>query len=338
MDIKDIKSEEMQVVEMLEKAKTSPEEMQKFELNSLEILKKEINLILLKSTQNLYYIVRGHNIANARAIIQGDLVEPQNLQDYYQNLKILKKECETLKTVIDEVSGSTKIILGGDSSINKYKQARRDFEVIVSGLFDFVSQALYLTEQGEMKKGKAYLKTATHTMVNMFSSLKKLTNYVSIVDRQDKEYVQLFEDVQVFFESSLGVIVDFYEQFKTDEKKKKDSELAKNKIVDESKVFKSVPSQKDLERIEAINRTNDLYNRFQVDFMRDLQKEVSMMNRDMYEALIDKVEKFLKRFPMPLAQNVSIGMANEAYSQVSKFIDTVYEISRNTYTPVIFEK
>ena len=29
MDIKDIKSEEMQVVEMLEKAKTSPEEMQK---------------------------------------------------------------------------------------------------------------------------------------------------------------------------------------------------------------------------------------------------------------------------------------------------------------------
>ena len=338
MDIKDIKSEEMQVVEMLEKAKTSPEEMQKFELNSLEILKKEINLILLKSTQNLYYIVRGHNIANARAIIQGDLVEPQNLQDYYQNLKILKKECETLKTVIDEVSGSTKIILGGDSSINKYKQARRDFEVIVSGLFDFVSQALYLTEQGEMKKGKAYLKTATHTMVNMFSSLKKLTNYVSIVDRQDKEYVQLFEDVQVFFESSLGVIVDFYEQFKTDEKKKKDSELAKNKIVDESKVFKSVPSQKDLERIEAINRTNDLYNRFQVDFMRDLQKEVSMRNRDMYEALIDNVEKFLKRFPMPLAQNVSIGMANEAYSQVSKFIDTVYEISRNTYTPVIFEK
>ena len=53
---------------------------------------------------------------------------------------------------------------------------------------------------------------------------------------------------------------------------------------------------------------------------------------------VDKVEKFLKRFPMPLAQNVSIGMANEAYSQVSKFIDTVYEISRNTYTPVIFEK
>jgi hypothetical protein len=175
-------------------------------------------------------------------------------------------------------------------------------------------------------------------MARMSDSLRKITKYIATTNRHDSEYIKTFEEVQAFFDSSLGVIVDFYEQFKTDEKKKKDSELAKNKLVDESKVFKSAPSQKDLERIEAINRTNDLYNRFQVDFMRDLQKEVSMMNRDMYDALIDKVEKFLKRFPMPLAQNVSIGMANEAYSQVSKFIDTVYEISRNTYTPVIFEK
>lgn len=336
MDIKDIKDEEMQVVEMLEKAKSSPEEMQQFELQSLEILKKEINLILLKSTQNLYYIVRGHNIANARAMIQGDLVEPQNLNDYYQNLKKLKKECETLKTVIDEVSGTSKIVIGGDSGFNQYKQARHDFENIVSGLFDFVGQALYLTEQGKIKKGRVYLKTATQTMARMSDSLRKITTYIATTNRHDSEYVKTFEEVQAFFDSSLGVIVDFYEQFKTDEKKKKDAEIAKSKCVDESKVFKSAPSQKDLERIEAISKANDLYNRFQVDFMRDLQKEVSLMNRDMYEALIDKVEKFLKRFPMPLAQNVSVGMANEAYSQINKFIESVYEISRNTYSPVVF--
>lgn len=339
MDIKDIKNEEMQVVEMLEKAKLSPEEMQQFELNSLEILKKEINLILLKSTQNLYYLVKGHNIASARAMIQGDLVEPQNLHDYYQNLKILKKECETLKTVIDEVAGTSKIVVGGkDSQFNYYRQARRDFENIVRGLFDFVAQALYLAEQAEMKKGKSYLKVATQTMTNMSGSLRNLTKYIAVANRQESEYVETFEEVQTFFDSSLGVIVDFYEQFKTDEKKKKDAEIATSKCVDESKVIKIAPNQKELERIDAIKKANDLYDRFCIDFMRDLEKEVSLMNRDMYEELIDKFERFLKRFPMPLASNTSVGMANEAYSQINKFIECVYEISRNTYSPVVFGK
>ena len=95
-------------------------------------------------------------------------------------------------------------------------------------------------------------------------------------------------------------------------------------------------SEKEQSRLTKIKEANDLYERFKIDFMRDLQKEVSLMNRDMYDSLMDKIEVFLKKFPMPLSTNVSFGMANEACNQINKFIDIFGEISRSTYSPIVF--
>ena len=96
------------------------------------------------------------------------------------------------------------------------------------------------------------------------------------------------------------------------------------------------PNEKEMERISKINEANDMFERFKLDFMRDLEKEVSMMNRTEYEALIDKFERFINRFKMPLSSSTSIGMAIEACSQLQKMMDTVGEISKNTYTTVVF--
>ena len=41
---------------------------------------------------------------------------------------------------------------------------------------------------------------------------------------------------------------------------------------------------------------------------------------------------------MPLDNSVSLGMAQEAKFQINKFIETVCEISRNTYNPVIMQR
>ncbi len=95
-------------------------------------------------------------------------------------------------------------------------------------------------------------------------------------------------------------------------------------------------NQKEQERVARIRDANDLFERFKIDFLRDLEKEVSLMNRDMYDALISKFERFISNFQMPLSNETSLGMANEAYSQISNMIEKVYEISRNTYTPVVF--
>lgn len=313
MDINDIKNQELRISEMLEAAKTSPEKMQEFELKSLDVLKIEIDLILLKSVQNLYYILKSHPIVSKIFMATGEIVNPQNLYDYRHNLVVIKDACKKLNGLFDKFSG------------------------LIDALTEFVQYAVQLSEQGEKKKGKMYLKNVSQGLLNMSSVLRLATKQVALLD-SDETYINLFEETQVFFDSSTSVIKDFYEEYKNSERQKKEHEDASSKIIDESKIVKFVPNQKELERITAIKRANDLYARFQEDFMRDLVKEVSMMNRDLYDALIDKVEKFLIRFPMPLSNDVSIGMANEAYSQISKFIEAVYDISRNTYTPIVFSK
>ena len=338
MDVKDILNEEKEIGEMIEKAKSSPEEMQKFESHYLDVLKKEMDLIFLKSIQTLYFYVKNNNIAKARAIIKGDLVEPQNLDDFYNNLKILKNECDSLKGAFSNASGAAKIVLGGGSDFDNYNQARRDFQRFVNDLFDFVGSACELSRQAKVKNGRMYLKTATHTLSNMSSTLRNMTQYVQQSNRFSEEVVESLKNIKLFFDTNLSIIFDYYVQLKYEDKKRKDAEIAKSKFVDESKVLKSAPIQKDLERLESIKAANELFDRFKVDFMRDLEKEVSMLNRDSYETLINKVERFLTKFPMPLSNDVSLGMATEAQAQINKFIDTVYEISRNTYTPVVFNR
>ena len=293
----------------------------------------------MKSTQNLYYIIKGHPITSAHSIVNGGLVDPQNLYDYRHNLMVMKEASVNLKSVLDKISGGVKIDgISQDSYFDKYKQSRYDFASLVDSLIEFVGQAIHLSEQSESKRGKLYLKNASKTLANMSSVLKTATKHVAHLDRYDESYMDLFEETQAFFDSSVAVIIDFYEEYKNTEKKRKELETAKSKTVDESRIVKNAPNQKELERVDAIKKANDLYDRFCVDFMRDLEKEVSLMNRDMYEELIDKFERFLKRFPMPLASNTSIGMANEAYSQIDRMINMVYEISKNTYSPVVFGK
>ena len=51
----------------------------------------------------------------------------------------------------------------------------------------------------------------------------------------------------------------------------------------------------------------------------------------MIETLDKKHEKFLKSFEMPLANNTSIGRANECINQINNMIDYVTEISKSAY-------
>ena len=161
-------------------------------------------------------------------------------------------------------------------------------------------------------------------MNNIFEILK--------VDNQ-----HMFEGNELFrLVNSFGEIADKldYSEIVLENRAKREEEKPK---IHKSTVSAPVNS-KEQERQAKIAKVNDSFERFKIEFLRDLQKEVSMMNRDMYNAFIDKFEKFINVFQMPLSNDVSLGKASEAEIQLNKLIETAYDISRNTYSPVVFNR
>ena len=295
----------------------------------LTLLKKEIKVMMFKIVQNLYYIMNDHPINRSRSMLSAGFNNPETLRDYYNIMFAKNSAASKIKKQINSVKDSTSVF-------DDYRKSADNFAGYLSGALDFTSSAVILIEQGDLKKNQAYLKLLTQNLNYMTTALEKSSRYIKCWENYGDDYVSMFDLIKVFFGESAELIKKMVDEIRKDNQKEKEKLIEAQKPAAPVRVVKIEQDEKTKARLSAIKEANDLYERFQVDFMRDLEKEISMMNRDMYEALIDKVEKFLKKFPMPLSSDVSLGMAVEAHSQINKFIDTVHYISQNTYTPVVF--
>ena len=94
---------------------------------------------------------------------------------------------------------------------------------------------------------------------------------------------------------------------------------------------------KEQERLEMIKKANDAYEEFCLDVLRDLEKQYSLSVKDMYHYFVDvKFKKFVERFNMPLANNVSIGVAKDALAQIQGLYNYVQTIKENAYCTSVY--
>lgn len=290
-------------------------------------------LLIEDAVISLYKVIVSNPIALAVAMSKNSMTRPESVKGYVDNILKLNGELRNFEREMDSAVKNkvdTNYIVFNDPENRKsYKQ----FLAFMDSIVPFFQIAL-----------KAE-KVCLDKNIGDAEFLKIVTDYnrkINEILEHSKSKIENFFVVGPAFDQ---VFEQFTENFKRNAKTVQEYKVmiddieAHKKAVISERPRQSMPkaemSEKEKSRLQKIQEANELYERFQLDFMRDLQKEVSLMNRDMYNALIDKVEVFLKRFPMPLSNNVSLGMATEAYAQITKFIDTVYYISRNTYTPVI---
>ena len=284
------------------------------------LLKKEIDLVLSKVVVSLYTAIRRHPLT---------LI----------NCKVFDKQNESPNTLTDciNILKDIKILISkGNSQEFSGGELSNDFLNYLENIILFSSMANKIITRSSVDDELKFLNSIEQNLLKMKEILESSSSYLLLWKRFDGEAAELIEKVNKLFIQSTDAIDGFIKEYTNLEQNLNHNDNSKkSKII--NKVV-NVPNEKEIERLNSIKKANDLYDRFCIDFLRDLQKEVSMMNRDAYEALIDKFERFKNTFQMPLSNDVSIGMANEAYTQISKMIETVYDISRNTYSPVVFNR
>ena len=313
----------------------------------VNVFKKEIKVSLLQTVSGLYGMLKNTHVVAAYSIVCNDLKEATSIKEIYENL--LKLDVG-VKLMVNEGAERAKLVSSvmamnlSDDYIKNWYQHCKDFSSFYNDILSFVGTASFLTERVDSKNyNRAYYKNIAKCIAAMSSSIRSAESKSQcLIDRTgDTLDYDKFQVIFNFYMNSAGCINLLIENLllKMDFEKEVGGNTESSEQIDKSRVFvSSGVDEKQQARLQAIREANDMYEMFQMDFMRDLNKEVSMMNRDMYDALITKIEKFLKKFPMPLASSVSLGMAQEAKSQINKFIDMVGEISRNTYNPVVMQR
>ena len=73
--------------------------------------------------------------------------------------------------------------------------------------------------------------------------------------------------------------------------------------------------------------------------MRDLEKQYALSSKDLYEDFVNvRFKKFVERFPMPIANDVSEGYAQEVINQINILIEHVSKISQNSYVTSVYKE
>lgn len=97
-------------------------------------------------------------------------------------------------------------------------------------------------------------------------------------------------------------------------------------------------SNTEKERINQIQKANDMYNQLYLDWIRDLDKQTPQSTRDKASLIKEKFNKMRERFNMPLAPSTSLGMAKEACSQINNLMASITDLSHESYNISSYEK
>lgn len=220
-----------------------------------------------------------------------------------------------------------------------FKKNNSQFDQLLDDALNVAGKATYLRNyRGKGALDKKYIKELRNSLISVMGSVNSTAESIECLGCFNSAFIEKYnlmaDDYKKFYELVMPIIDDIefdLKEIKNTQQEEKNIE--KNKSLHQSKTVIPVEKPEEKEKLNLITRVNDLYDRFQVECMRELKKEVSMMNRDAYNHLMDKIDKFLKSFPMPLSNNISMGMAKEALGQVNKLYDMFTEISYNTYNP-----
>ena len=282
---------------------------------------------------SIYKLIVSNPIVLAVAMSKGKVSRPSTIKDYTSNIQILHGDLKNFGKEMDTAVARNE---DGGYIVFRTEENRASFRQFLK----FMNNASLIFPIA-VKAEKVCLD-------------KKLSDleFLKIVCEYNKKIAELlensFEKIDNLYVVGPGfdiMLTDFINNFKTNIQS---VEQYKTMVLDEENAKKqtiavkpaaiaSQISPKEQERIEWINKANDLYNQLCVDFMRDLEKQVPQSTRDMYRYFIDvKFAGFVKRFQPPLSNSATVGMAKEAYSQINKLMDYITEISKNSYTISVY--
>ncbi len=342
MEIKDISRIEEALAEEFEVMNASPDREIIAKEKFIPVLKQELALILMKTSQNLYYLIKDHPITVAHCRNYSDLKDPESLAEILKNMKIMQ-------SVSNKLSKSIKLYEKENpkrEQLFDYKASRDEFARFLNAVINYTSSAVYLTSDEVSKKTRsAYMKILSKTLPIMRNSLETASDYVGDWGRQDNGYIDIFNQCLEFFTECSDSIclalrdIQALENLKAQEEKERLEQMKPKTEPKPLRKVEPVGNPDEEERKAWIKKANDLYDELCMDFMRDLEKQYSQSTKDMYENFVNvKFKKFVERFNMPLSNSVSVGQAKEAYSQIRNLMDYVSKISENAYTISVYSK
>ena len=299
------------------------------------ILKQEFDLIFLKTTQNLYYIIQDHPLTYAYCVSKGELKEAETLSDFQNNLRKMQNGSELVASNIKRMK---KAGLANDG-FDAYAESRNQYSAFLKCISNYISSAIYLVNYGNTKSQSAYLKQLTKTLPMMKGSLETAIKYLESWKKYGIDHTELFKKTLEFFTETSGETIKAIENVQAEERKLQEyKESLKPKA--EVKVGKKIeyaPNPAEEERIRTINEANMMYDELCRNTMRDLEKQVPYSVREMYDYFVNvKFAKFVKNFSMPLSSSTKLSVAREVCAQINELNNYISKISENAQTTNIY--
>ena len=335
MEVKDIRNVEEKLKEEIDTIGQSPERDKLAQERSVPIIKQELEIVMLKTIENLYYLVKEHAATMFKYIKPSDLKEVETLEDYRHNFQVLKKMSAQLNETIN-----MQISSNGSPFIYRYTRSRMDFESILQEILSFVNNAAYITQMGEIKGDSAYVRLISKTLPTMKTQLVNSRKYTMFWRSFGEDCSAVFDEVIQFFSECADLTQTFASEYLKQIKDSKKAESENNKnTIDASRVVKLQVNPQTESRLKAIKEANDKYEEFCLDFMRDLEKQYALSSKDLYENFVNvRFKKFVERYPMPIPDSASEGYAKEVINQINILISHVSKISENSYVTSVYQK
>ena len=335
MEIKDIeKVQKMLNEEIIEMGKNANrDEIAKDRF--FPILKQEFDLIFLKSTQNLYYIIQDHPLTYAYCASKGELKEAETLNDYQNNLRKMQNGSEIVAANIKRYKKAGL----ADDDFMAYAESRNQYSAFLRCITNYVSSAIYLTEYGKTKSSNAYLKQLTKTLPLMQKSLVEAVKYLESWKKYGTDHTELFKRTLDFFTETSSEAIKAIEEIQRAERELKELQEASKPNVEPRPVRKVefTPNPAEQERLNMISEANMMYDELCRNTMRDLENQVPYSVRDMYDYFVNvKFAKFVKNFSMPLSSSTKLSVAKEVCAQINELNNYISKISENAATTNIY--
>lgn len=335
MEIKDIEDVQKTLKEEIDEMGKSVNRDELAKERFFPILKKEFDLIFLKTTQNLYYIIQDHPLTQAYCASKGELKDAETLNDFANNLKKMQSGSEIVAANIKRYKKAGL----ADADFDAYAESRRQYSAFLRCISSYVSSAIYLTDYAKAKSSSAYLKQLTKTLPSMKSSLVDATKYLDSWKKYGSDHSELFKRTFDFFEETSTEAIFAIKKVQEEERKLQEFlESTKPKVEPRPvKKVEFVPNPAEQERISMINEANMMYDELVRNTMRDLEKQVPYSVREMYEYFVNvKFAKFAKSFSMPLSSSTKLSVAKEVCAQLNELNNYVSRISENAVTTNVY--
>ena len=308
-----------------------------YNINNIKYI---IDTVIDNTVKNAYYVLCAHAAFKAykgRGNLKNKLVEPETLQDYKNNLVATHEYSKSLDVGFDFAS-KLKI-----KKLKETSEIRDEFLEILKECIAFVNGAIKLKDIEVNGSTREYIKNVnmlSSSMKGNILSMARMSDHPSVTNAKFGDgYKNIFEDLAEYFSANveLAKMIMDHERTIRKETEKLKKEMA---MIDaKSKAVHFEPNEKEQARLRAIKKANDKYEEFCLDFMRDLEKQVPLSTRDMYETFInEKFAKFQNRFNMPLANSASEGLATEAMYQIDLMIDYISKIKENSYVTSVYKE